>query len=352
MPKDLRNADTDPVWRLPEELGALRPEAVSRLEDANRAAWQAVQPALLELVRLRIAALIGNEAGLQRRSQTAREQGLDEATIAQVANHCSPEFSQHAKDCLAFAEQFVLDVSGLGEAALAALSSHLNEEQLHAFVVALYVTECTQRLEMMSPLLLSGPSASPGPTPSADRSLGTPRGRDDAVQQLHQTLKDYQATVVRGVALDPVTTELVRLRCARTHNCRICQTLRLTDARAAGVDDELTAKVDFYERSDLDERTKTALRITDAFITLPGTLGQEVIEYARSVFSEEQLAELLLDITKWSTQKIHVALGTDAADALPTNEDGVSFFAFADDGRVAGFSATPAMQAQTGSHSS
>jgi hypothetical protein len=46
---------------------------------------------------------------------------------------------------------------------------------------------------------------------------------------------------------------------------------------------------------------------------------------------------LCLDITKWSTQKIHVALGTDSADALPTNTAGVALFGFHDDGTVAGY---------------
>ena len=46
------------------------------------------------------------------------------------------------------------------------------------------------------------------------------------------------------------------------------------------------------------------------------------------------LAELLLDITKWSTQKIHVALGTDGADALPRDAAGVSYLTFDDAGRA------------------
>jgi alkylhydroperoxidase family enzyme len=170
--------------------------------------------------------------------------------------------------------------------------------------------------------------------------MSVQRTSEGAVQQLQESLRNYQDAVVRGTALDPVITELVRLRCARTHNCQICQTLRLADARAAGVDDDMTTKVDFYERSDLDGRTKTALRITDAFITRPDTLAASVVATARSVFSDEQLAELCLDITKWSTQKIHVSLGTDGADALPTNEQGVSFFTFGADGKVAEFSPT------------
>jgi hypothetical protein len=70
---------------------------------------------------------------------------------------------------------------------------------------------------------------------------------------------------------------------------------------------------------------------------MPTSLPQHHVDAARAEFTPEQLAELCLDITKWSTQKIHVGLGTDGADRLPVNADGVSFFAFGADGRVLGY---------------
>ena len=133
---------------------------------------------------------------------------------------------------------------------------------------------------------------------------------------------------MRGSELDAMTTELVRLRCARTHRCRICQTLRLADARAAGVDEAITAQIDFYEHSDLPDRAKVALRVTDSFITQPDILSDAVAEQARAWFEPAELASLCLDITKWSTQKIHVALGTDGADGLETDDEGVAVFGF------------------------
>ncbi len=166
-----------------------------------------------------------------------------------------------------------------------------------------------------------------------------PAGRD---ARLTSSLGDYQDAVVRLRALDPVTTELVRLRCARQHDCRICQTLRLSDAVEAGATDGMTAKIDFYEASDLAERHKVALRIVDAFIWQPSSIGPDLSAQAHEHFSASELAELLLDITKWSTQKIHVALGTDGADRLPVNDDGVAYFAFGEDGAVARIAATPA----------
>ena len=154
---------------------------------------------------------------------------------------------------------------------------------------------------------------------------GRPVGRD---AELVGLLAAYQDAVVRSPHLDPVTTELVRLRCARQHDCRICQSLRLTDAREAGASDDVLAKIDHYEASDLSERHKVALRLVDAFIWRPSEMSDELVRQAREHFSHEELAELLVDITKWSTQKIHVTLGTDGTDRVPLNETGIALLTF------------------------
>ena len=103
------------------------------------------------------------------------------------------------------------------------------------------------------------------------------------------------------------------------------------------MDEDMTAKVDFYERSDLPERAKVALRVTDAFITQPSLLSGVVAGQARASFGPAELASLCLDITKWSTQKIKVALGTDGADQLVTDADGVALFGFDSSGQVTGY---------------
>jgi alkylhydroperoxidase family enzyme len=158
-----------------------------------------------------------------------------------------------------------------------------------------------------------------------------PLGRDAALVNLFAR---YQDAVMRCDALDAVTTELVRLRCARQHDCRICQTLRLADAIDAGVDDAFTAKIDRYEDSDLDERHKVALRLVDAMIWRPTEMSDELVAQAHEQFSDVELAELLLDVTKWSTQKVHVTLGTDGTDRLEVAANGVSYLTFDADGRA------------------
>jgi alkylhydroperoxidase family enzyme len=164
-------------------------------------------------------------------------------------------------------------------------------------------------------------------------------GRAIRDAQLYALLGEYQNTVVRSTHLDVVTQELIRLRCARQHDCRICQTLRLVDAQQSGVNADMESKIDFYETSDLSERHKTALRLVDAFIWRPQDMSDELVAQAHEYFSDAELAEILVDITKWSTQKIHVTLGIDGADHVQTDDRGVAYFVFADDGKVASISA-------------
>ena len=292
------------AWGLPAGLSRLRPEACGLLTALNERVWQVGDRVLLELVRVRVAQLIGNQGVAGRRvPASAAEQ-----------------------DVVDFTEQFVMDVSGTTEEMREGLTARFGADGARELVTAIYVIEFTQRLQLIAARLLD------------DAFAGVPCG-SSAVSDVSATglLNAYQAAVVRSSALDPVTTELVRLRCARTHNCRICQTLRLADSRAAGVDEDMTAKVDFYERSDLPERAKVALRITDAFITQPELLSDDVARQARASFGPAELASLGLDITKWSTQKIKVALGTDGADQLETDADGVALFGFDSGGQATGY---------------
>ena len=316
------------VWSLPRALSRLQPEACALLVALNERVWQVGDPALLELVRLRVAQLIANPAALRMRCSYADADAAPESKILALPDYpSSPLFSPAERDTLAFAEQFLIDVGGTTEDARAELIQHFGADGARGVVSAIYVVEFTQRLQMIAARLLDDEAPAPPPIGSPAVGDATPAG----------LLTAYQEAVVRGNELDAMTTELVRLRCARTHRCRICQTLRLADARAAGVDEAITAQIDFYEHSDLPDRAKVALRVTDSFITQPDILSGAVAEQARASFAPAELASLCLDITKWSTQKIHVALGTDGADGLETDDEGVAVFGFDETGRATGY---------------
>jgi AhpD family alkylhydroperoxidase len=322
---------TELAWALPGALSRLQPEACGLLVALNERVWQVSDPVLLELVRVRVSQLIGNPAAARVRcsyADAAGGAGLEAKLGALPDYPGSPLFSAAERDVVAFSEQFVIDVGGTTEDMRAGLAGRFGADGAKALVTGIYVVEFTQRLQLIAGRLLDDAEAPAGGAGVlADGAEVSPGG----------LLNAYQAAVMRGSALDPVTTELVRLRCARTHHCRICQTLRLADARAAGVDEAMTAKVDFYERSDLPERAKVALRVTDAFITQPDRLSDAVAQQARARFGPAELASIALSITKWSTQKIQVALGTDGADRLVTDADGVALFGFDQAGQATGF---------------
>lgn len=131
----------------------------------------------------------------------------------------------------------------------------------------------------------------------------------------------FAATAMRHDGLDPVTTEVVRLRCARIHDCRLCRSLRTVEEDE--LDEVTAAKIDRYEESDLPERLKVALRLTDAVILDPGSAGPELRASALQHFTSAQVAELLLDVVKWSQQKASVALRIE-----PPPRDGLSELSF------------------------
>ncbi|MGH3149673.1 MAG: hypothetical protein ACRDOB_02940, partial [Streptosporangiaceae bacterium] len=66
-------------------------------------------------------------------------------------------------------------------------------------------------------------------------------------------------------------------------------------------------------------------------------LSEAVAGQARASFGPAELASLCLDITKWSTQKIKVALDTDGADRLVTDAEGVALFGFDQAGQPTGY---------------
>jgi alkylhydroperoxidase family enzyme len=137
---------------------------------------------------------------------------------------------------------------------------------------------------------------------------------------LDHAMLAFEAAAVRADEVDAITTELVRLRCARLHDCRKCKSVRDGRALDAGFDEALGAKIDSHETSDLDPHHKAALRLADAMILTPGAVDPDLRAELRRHFSEAQIAELCLDVVKWSVQKALVALRLEA----PPNEDALT----------------------------
>lgn len=117
------------------------PEVSRALDEAWGAAWKAVDPVLLDLCRLRIATLLGAIA-----TPLAVPAG-DERVVDLARWPTAPAFDATERACLAFAEQFVIDVAGLDDATAVAVADALGEQGLADFTSALLVVEQRLRLE-------------------------------------------------------------------------------------------------------------------------------------------------------------------------------------------------------------
>lgn len=115
-------------------------------------------------------------------------------------------------------------------------------------------------------------------------------------------------------ALDPITTELVRLRGARQHTCRLCMSRRSLDAMHAGADATTFEAVDRYRSSDLGPAQQAALGLTDAIIWTCAHLRPVDLEAVREHLSPAEAVEVVLEVMRNSANKIAVALGADAPE--------------------------------------
>ncbi|TNM41968.1 carboxymuconolactone decarboxylase family protein [Nocardioides albidus] len=223
----------------------------------------------------------------------------------------------------AFAEQFEVDVSMITPEQRAALIEVLGPHT-RPFLGRLYVADWVPRARRALDQLFGAPSAWPAGDGS-DEAAG-PGGADP-----WPALDDLWRAIARLRVLDPVTTEVLRLRQARQHRCRICQSLRSRSALAAGVDEETLDEIDHYPDSALSERHKTGLAVVDALVWEPTGLGPDLVAAVRRHYTPTEAVELVLDLLRNAANKVAVALGTDEAHV----SEGTEVYDVLPDGSVA-----------------
>ena len=213
----------------------------------------------------------------------------------------------------AFAEQFGVDVTGVDDVLRAGLAEAAGD-QLFAVVQQVYVDDFWPRLQAGLDALF-GASSWPVRPPTR-------------VDDLWPHLDAFMRAVARLSALDPALTELVRLRGARQHDCRLCRSRRSVEAIEAGADETMFDAVDHHAVSGLSAAAKAALALTDAVIWTPFAVPAPVVDAVRGALTAAQAVEVLLDVTRNAANKIAVALAADAPEVV----DGVQLFTTDADG--------------------
>jgi hypothetical protein len=206
-------------------------------------------------------------------------------------------------DATAFAEQMVVDVASMTTAVRAAGLAELGV-RAPAFVLAVWTEDMMIRAGAAWNEMF-GEEWRPAPT-SVETDPWAAHER-------------FLLEVAKLPALDPVTSELVRLRGARAHDCRLCQSRRNVSAI------DLAGRSDLFDDSDpsgISDAQALALQVVDVFVWQPTQwppgLGEQVVDAAGPTAA----TELILDLVRNAANKIAVAF--DADD--PQVETGVEYY--------------------------
>jgi alkylhydroperoxidase family enzyme len=263
-----------------ERLRALAPAPFSAWDTVLASVDGAVPPELVALIRAEVAAALGEAP--------------------------APATRTDRRECRALVEQFVVDVGSVSDDQRAAAFGALGNDAF-AFAQVLYVCDLGTRLTAAWRQLF-GTEAAPS------SSVAGP--------DLWTALEEFMRAVARMSALDPLTSELVRLRGARSHRCRVCQSRRSARAAADGAHESVYDQIDHFESSTLEERHKTALRLVDAMLWQPRAYPPELVADVHACFSSEEIVEIVLDVARNAANKIAVAFAADA----PNVSEGVELY--------------------------
>ena len=132
-----------------QDVTALRPDLDALLQHYLAEAWSAGDPVVLELCRLRIATLHGDADQRRLRHASAIEAGLTEEMVAALPDHHRAAcFTEHQRRCLAYAEQYVIDVHGLTDGDAEGVKAGMTDAEFVAFTVALGLFDGVGRLRL------------------------------------------------------------------------------------------------------------------------------------------------------------------------------------------------------------
>ncbi len=297
-------------------LSAHAPVAAAALASVEAAAWSDVAAVGMDDLLVLAARACGSLHGLAPlvppagtgRMRCGESSGSDWRLLEGL--------TADGRSIVAFAEQCSLDVSAIlpddRSAFLAAAG-----DSAGILAAALWVMDFLPRTRAALDALFGE-----GPWPGPDVGSGA--------TDVWGALDALVRAVPKLDALDPVTSELVRLRGARQHDCRLCRSLRSRPSLRAGADQAEFDAVDHYRDSCLTPLQQAALAFTDGMIWTPGHLDPETVAELRGLTGPSEQVELILDVTRNALNKVAVALGADE----PHVEDGIEIYDVGPDGEL------------------
>lgn len=135
------------VFMLLDDRLTTYPDIRTSLAELHKAAWGVLDVVVLQLCRLQIARLLGCEAETDEYSVAASKAGLSEEMLADLPRwYVSSRFDERQKACIAFAEQFVMDVSALSDQQVNDVVTHFGVSGLVDLASAVLVLEQRHRL--------------------------------------------------------------------------------------------------------------------------------------------------------------------------------------------------------------
>lgn len=200
---------------------------------------------------------------------------------------------------LHFAEQMSCDVTRIDDQQRQEFLTTFGGDAV-TLVQIFYVADMMPRVRFALDKIF-GESPAPTPLRPAEEAPG-----------LDQAFNEWIASVPLLESLDPILTEVVRLRGAGFHQCRLCQSIRYLPALEAGAPDPMLENAIHGAPTETDPRTGAALRFVDEILAHPGRLTEATIGGIKKNFDPPALTELVLDIARNATNKVAVAFAADA----------------------------------------
>ncbi len=201
-----------------------------------------------------------------------------------------------------FCDQFVMGVGQTSDSQRNAVRHALGDEGSYQLANTLYLTDMYLRLAKALPSALGM---------TLDLPLDNADAKACSNADVDALIASFAAAAVRADALDPLVSEMVRLRCAQTHRCRLCASLRVDQALEQGLNEDMVSMIAQYQTAPLSDNVKAALELADALILQPLAPEPGLLDRLSTHFTAEQIAEICFDVVKWSQQKALVALELD-----------------------------------------